>query len=99
MLTPFLRTVLVILDGGKGLRAAVRKAFRRRAVVQRCQWHKRENVCDDSCNNAAADVYEGRRVAILTRRERIKRRTLLGSHSLLLREGVMPWTGGLERAE
>ncbi len=54
---------------------------------------------DDSCNNAAADVYEGRRVAILMRRERIKRRTLLGSHSLLLREGVMPWTGGLERAE
>ena len=47
----------------------------------------------------AADVYEGRRVAILTRRERIKRRTLLGSHSLLLREGVIPWTGGLERAE
>ena len=55
VLTPFLRTllergldisqgVLVILDGGKGLRAAVRKAFRRRAVVQRCQWHKRENV-------------------------------------------------------
>ena len=36
--------VLVILDGGKGLRAAVRKAFRRRALVQRCQWHKRENV-------------------------------------------------------
>ena len=36
--------VLVILDGGKGLRAAVRKAFRGRALVQRCQWHKRENV-------------------------------------------------------
>ena len=36
--------VLVILDGGKGLRAAARKAFRRRALVQRCQWHKRENV-------------------------------------------------------
>ena len=47
----------------------------------------------------AADVYEGRRVAILTQRERIKRRTLLESHSLLLREGVMPLTGGLERAE
>jgi transposase-like protein len=26
------------------LRTAVRKAFRRRALVQRCQWHKRENV-------------------------------------------------------
>ena len=55
MLTPFLRSlvergldvsqgVLVILDGGKGLRSAVRKACRDRALVQRCQWHKRENV-------------------------------------------------------
>ena len=55
VLTPFLRSlvergldlsqgVLVILDGGKGLRTAVRKAFRGRALVQRCQWHKRENV-------------------------------------------------------
>ena len=55
VLTPFLRSLvergldvsqglLVILDGGKGLRAAVRQAFRHRALVQRCQWHKRENV-------------------------------------------------------
>ena len=36
-----------IVDGGKGLRAAVRKAFRHRALVQRCQWHKRENVVSD----------------------------------------------------
>lgn len=36
--------VLVIIDGGKGLRAAVRKCFKERALVQRCQWHKRENV-------------------------------------------------------
>ena len=55
VLTPFLRSlvergldvsqgVLVILDGGKGLRSAVRKAFRDRALVHWCQWHKRENV-------------------------------------------------------
>ncbi len=55
VLTPFLRSLvergldlaqglLVVLDGGKGLRAAVRKAFRGRALVHRCQWHKRENV-------------------------------------------------------
>ena len=55
VVTPFLRSLvergldvsqglLVIVDGGKGLRAAVRKAFRHRALVQRCQWHKRENV-------------------------------------------------------
>jgi len=55
VLTPFLRSLLergldisqgllVIVDGGKGLRAAVNKAFRHRTLVQRCQWHKRENV-------------------------------------------------------
>ena len=55
VVTPFLRSLverglevsqglLVIVDGGKGLRAAVRKAFRHRALVQRCQWHTRENV-------------------------------------------------------
>jgi transposase-like protein len=36
--------LLVVIDGGKGLRAAVRNAFGRLALVQRCQWHKRENV-------------------------------------------------------
>ena len=55
VLTPFLRSLiergldtshglLVVLDGGKGLRAAVKKAFKNRALIQRCQWHKRENV-------------------------------------------------------
>lgn len=38
--------ILVILDGGKGLRAAVRRAFAKRAVVHRCQWHKRKNVVE-----------------------------------------------------
>ena len=36
--------LLVILDGGKGLHAAVEKAFGSAAAIQRCQWHKRENV-------------------------------------------------------
>jgi len=55
VLTPFLQELgerglnrsqglLFILDGGKGLRAAVRQAFGPSALVQRCQWHKRENV-------------------------------------------------------
>jgi transposase-like protein len=57
VLTPFLRSlldrglkidqgILVVMDGGKGLRAAVRQAMGEKAVVQRCQWHKRENVVD-----------------------------------------------------
>ncbi len=36
--------LLVIIDGGKGLRAAVRQALGSAALVQRCQWHKRGNV-------------------------------------------------------
>jgi transposase-like protein len=36
--------LLVVLDGSKGLRAAVREAFGEDVAVQRCQWHKRENV-------------------------------------------------------
>ena len=36
--------LLVILDGAKGLRAAVGDVWGARAQVQRCQWHKRENV-------------------------------------------------------
>jgi len=35
--------LLVVLDGAKGLRAAVREALGD-VPVQRCQWHKRENV-------------------------------------------------------
>ena len=34
----------MVIDGAKGLQAAVKKAFRKRALIQRCQWHKRENV-------------------------------------------------------
>ncbi len=55
VLTPFLQELeergltssqglLFIIDGGKGLRSAVRQAFGASALVQRCQWHKRENV-------------------------------------------------------
>jgi transposase-like protein len=55
VLTPFLRSLsergldlsrglLVVIDGGKGLRSAVRQVFQKKALVQRCMWHKRENV-------------------------------------------------------
>lgn len=37
------RPLLVVLDGAKGLRAAVHEVFGD-VPVQRCQWHKRENV-------------------------------------------------------
>jgi transposase-like protein len=36
--------LLIVTDGSKGLQAAVREVFDRAALLQRCQWHKRENV-------------------------------------------------------
>jgi transposase-like protein len=36
--------LLVVLDGGKGLHRAVHDVFGAQAQVQRCVWHKRENV-------------------------------------------------------
>ena len=36
--------VLCVVDGAKGLRKAVLEVFRNRCMIQRCQWHKRENV-------------------------------------------------------
>jgi transposase-like protein len=36
--------ILCVIDGAKGLRKAIREVFGACAQVQRCQWHKRENV-------------------------------------------------------
>jgi transposase-like protein len=36
--------LLWIIDGAKGLRKALQTVFGSQALVQRCQWHKRENV-------------------------------------------------------
>ena len=38
------RGVLCVIDGSKGLRKAVDRVFTNKAAVQRCTWHKRENV-------------------------------------------------------
>jgi transposase-like protein len=36
--------ILCVVDGGRGVRKAIGEVFGPRARVQRCQWHKRENV-------------------------------------------------------
>jgi len=36
--------LLCLLDGSKGLRKAVKETFGNYCLVQRCHWHKRENV-------------------------------------------------------
>jgi transposase-like protein len=38
------RAMLFVIDGGKAIASATRKAFGKRALIQRCQVHKRWNV-------------------------------------------------------
>jgi transposase-like protein len=42
--------LLFVIDGGKGIRKALRDVFGDRAVVQRCQVHKREACLERGCN-------------------------------------------------
>ena len=36
--------LLFVVDGSKGFYKAIKEIFGQQAVVQRCQWHKRENI-------------------------------------------------------
>jgi len=38
------RGLLTVVDGAKGLISAVKHVFKKRVAIQRCQWHKREDV-------------------------------------------------------
>ena len=40
----FEQGILFIVDGSKGIRKAIEQKFGSYALVQRCRWHKRENV-------------------------------------------------------
>jgi len=51
--------ILTLLDGSKGLRKAADESFGNYALVQRCQWHKRENVLS-YLSQEHQDQYRGR---------------------------------------
>jgi transposase-like protein len=36
--------LLCVIDGSKGIRKAVEESFGNKAFIQRCQWHKQENI-------------------------------------------------------
>ena len=40
----FSKGILVVIDGAKGIHKAVKETFEEKAQVQRCTWHKQENV-------------------------------------------------------
>ena len=51
--------LLCIIDGSKGIRKAIKEIFGVYAVIQRCQWHKRENVIS-YLNETKQDHYKRR---------------------------------------
>lgn len=58
------RAILIVIDGGRGLRSAIREVFGEYAVVQRCQVHKKRNVLDhlpehvrDNVRSAMSQAY------------------------------------------
>lgn len=55
----FEQGLLVIVDGSKGIRKAIEQTFGPYALVQRCRWHKRENVVS-YLNDADKVVYRRR---------------------------------------
>jgi len=65
--------IFCVIDGAKGLRSPIRKVFADKALVQRRQWHKRENVVtylpkfhQSSCGGGCSTFKRSR----LTRRPR-----------------------------
>jgi len=86
--------LLVVIDGSKGLRAAVREAFGRKAFVQRCEWHKRENVVQYLPKNEQAawrkrlqrgydrPTYDEAKAALLDIRQHLEQRNQSAAASL-----------------
>lgn len=57
--------LLVLIDGSKGLHSAVKKSLDGYVAIQRCQWHKRENVISylpenqqEEIKNALQNAYD-----------------------------------------
>jgi len=50
------RSLLVVIDGSKALAKAVRAVFGQRALVQRCQVHKKRNVTEHLPDDVAAKI-------------------------------------------
>lgn len=53
---PANQSLLLVIDGGKGLRKAVSQVFGQYAMVQRCQVHKRRNILDQISEDRRSQV-------------------------------------------
>lgn len=79
----FSRGLLCVVDGAKGLHKAIREVFGAYALVQRCQWHKRENVVS-YLNESDKETYRGKLQRAYSRPDYDQaRKALLQVHSEL----------------
>lgn len=86
--------LLALLDGSKGLRKAVEEVFGEFVVVQRCQWHKRENVLSYLSENQkpifkgkiqraySEPIYEEAKIRLFAIRDELKKINLSAANSL-----------------
>jgi transposase-like protein len=70
------RSLLVIIDGGKALAKAIRAVLGKRALVQRCQVHKKRNVLDQLPERMRPSVSAALSQAYASRDEAQARRLL-----------------------
>jgi putative transposase len=70
------RALLVVIDGAKALRRAVLDTFGERALLQRCQAHKKRNVADALPERMRASVRAAMNQAYTTRDPKRARRLL-----------------------
>lgn len=86
--------ILFIMDGSKGIRKAVNLEFPETSFVQRCHWHKREDILSYLCEGdkayyrprlqAAYDkkTYEGAKAALKSIRTELSRINMSAVNSL-----------------
>jgi putative transposase len=72
------QTMLVVLDGAKALRKAVKDVFGDRALIQRCQEHKRRNVAEQLPESMRKSVRRAMKEAYRCRDAKRARRLLDG---------------------
>ncbi len=85
---PVERARLVVIDGGKGLRKAVRSVFGNWALVQRCQFHKIRNVVEHLPQGKRAWAKAAMRKAYDSEPAQAKRRLLELARNLEAHDGA-----------
>lgn len=87
--------ILFIVDGSKGMKKAIQEVFEHKAIIQRCTWHKRENILSYLPENIHAQIkskyhkalqfetYQEAKAALMDLVNELKKINLSAANSLL----------------